>query len=96
MKKTAAEHNYTAYLVETDWLEEILANEDLRIFDCTVNVELNPDPHSISGQHRPFIFTSGRNSYQLAHIPGAGFIDVPGDLSNPSADLPLMMPPSLK
>ena len=58
-----------------------------------MNVVQNPDPGSSSTQHRPFNFESGRSNFDKAHIPSAGFIDVPGDLSDQSSSLPLMMPP---
>ncbi|MBL1277254.1 MAG: sulfurtransferase [Ectothiorhodospiraceae bacterium] len=78
------------YLVETNWLEQNLDTADLRVFDCTVNVVPNPDMEL--RQKIPFVYQSGRNSYQQAHIPNAGFIDIPGDLSDRSSDLPLMVP----
>ena len=93
MKKTAAEHNYAAYLVETDWLAQHLTEPDLRIFDCTVNAELNMDPDQARVRQFPFTFESGRAHFDEQHIPGAGFIDILGDLSDQTSTLPMMMPP---
>ena len=78
------------YLVETDWLEQQLDAPDLRVFDCTVNVVPNPDP--VQRQQFPFAYQSGRANYDQAHIPGAGFVDIPGELSDMSSPLPLMLP----
>ena len=90
---TAAENGFRHphYLVETDRLEQHLGDRDLRVFDCAVIAGPNPDP--VAGRTRPFVFESGRPRYKDAHIPGAGFIDILGDLSDRSSDLPLMMPP---
>ncbi|MFV2031603.1 MAG: sulfurtransferase, partial [Gammaproteobacteria bacterium] len=78
------------YLVETDWLEQNIDMAELRIFDCSVNVIPNPDPEQ--GQQIPLVFQSGRINYDQAHIPRAGFIDVPLELSDNSSHLPLMVP----
>ncbi len=74
------------YLVETDWLETHLADPDLRIFDCTTY--LLPDPKAV------YRIESGRADWEKAHIPGAGFIDLQGELSDESTKLRFMMPPA--
>ncbi len=74
------------YLVETDWLEAHLADPDLRIFDCTTY--LLPDPKAV------YRIESGRADWEKAHIPGAGFIDLQGELSDQSTKLRFMMPPA--
>ncbi len=87
---TAAEKGYRnpEYLVETDWLEQHLSDPDLRVFDCTVNARLNPEPNS----KFPFAFESGRGRFDDGHIPGAGFLDLLSDLSDTSSELPFMAP----
>jgi thiosulfate/3-mercaptopyruvate sulfurtransferase len=89
----AVEENYRnpEYLVETDWLAEHLDTENLRVFDCTVNVVPNPD--SEQAKQIPFIYQTGRNNFDHGHIPGAGYIDIPGELSDSLSNLPLMLPP---
>lgn len=72
-------------LVETAWLQDHLADPDLRILDCTVY--LRP----VEGGVRP---ESGRAQWEQAHIPGAGFADLLGDLSDRNTHLPIMMPPA--
>jgi thiosulfate/3-mercaptopyruvate sulfurtransferase len=71
-------------LVSTDWLAEHLEDPDLRVFDVTVH--LRPSP---SG---PYRIESGRADYEAAHIPGAAFLDRPGELSDAASPLPFTMP----
>ncbi len=88
MKKE--ESNHPQYLVETEWLERHLEDSNLRIFECTVNNEMNPDP--VRSKTHPFAFESDHANYHEKHIPGAGYIDILGDLSDTSSDLPMMAP----
>ncbi len=89
MKNTAQEQRYSKYLVETDWLEQHLDDPRLRIFDCTVSARPNPD----EGAKLPFLFTNGITNYSEGHIPGAGFLDLLGNLSDKNSELPFLMPP---
>ena len=72
-------------LVETDWLTQHLDDADLRIFDCTVYLRRDPETG--------FRIEPGREAWAEAHIPGSGFIDLAGDLSDPDTALRFMMPP---
>lgn len=66
-------------LVSTGWLQANLEDPNLRIFDATVHLRpATPGPYRIE---------SGRADYEIAHIPGAAFLDLARDLSDPSADL---------
>jgi len=85
------EYQNPEYLVNTDWLENHLDDADLRIFDCTVNVTSNTDLEQ--AKKMPFLYRSGRIDFDKAHIPGAGFISVPLELSDISSSIPLMLPP---
>lgn len=67
------------YLLETDWLEAHLSDENLRIFDCTVYIR----PHGLE---------SGYQAWSEGHIPGSGFADLTSDLSDGDSQLMLMMP----
>jgi thiosulfate/3-mercaptopyruvate sulfurtransferase len=71
-------------LVDTASLEAALADPALRVFDCTVH--LVPDPP------RRYRVVSGREDYREAHVPGAGFLDLPGELSDPESRLPFTLP----
>jgi thiosulfate/3-mercaptopyruvate sulfurtransferase len=74
------------YLVETDWLADHLQDAKVRVLECTVY--LHPKPE---GGYR---VESGRAKWEESHIPGAGFADLPGDLSDRNSSLPYMMPPA--
>ena len=81
-------------LVETDWLEQTLEGRKVQVYDCAVIAGPNPDPEQ--GKRLPFVFESGRKNYDAGHIPGAGFIDILEDISDPSSSLPLMLPSEQK
>jgi thiosulfate/3-mercaptopyruvate sulfurtransferase len=72
------------YLVETEALAGQLGDTDLRIFDCTTF--LDPDPVSA------YTVRSGRPEWALGHIPGAGHLDLQGELSDASSRLRFTMP----
>jgi thiosulfate/3-mercaptopyruvate sulfurtransferase len=63
------------------WLE---AEDDVRVFDCTVH--LRPDPPN------PYRIESGRADWLEGHVPGAGFLDLTGDLSDHDAPVAFTMP----
>lgn len=75
-------------LVQTDWLETHLSDSNLRIFDCTTYLK-RAEP----GSGMPYFVASGRAEYNEKHIPGAGFLDIQGELSDNTTKLRFMMPP---
>lgn len=75
-------------LVQTDWLEAHLRDPDLRIFECTTY--LRPAEPDAGVPYHP---EAGRADYEAGHIPGAGFLDLPGELSRQDAPVHFMMPP---
>jgi thiosulfate/3-mercaptopyruvate sulfurtransferase len=72
------------YLVDTAWLEKNLGDPTLRIFDCTVR--LVPDPQTV------YRIESGEPGWAAAHVPGSGYIDLHGELSDRDSDLRFTMP----
>jgi thiosulfate/3-mercaptopyruvate sulfurtransferase len=70
-------------LVSTQWLAERLGDPELRIYDPTVH--LLPDPPRI------YKVVSGRGDYDKGHIPGADFLDLQEELSEPHPRLKFMM-----
>lgn len=66
-------------LVSTGWLASHLDDPGVRIFDATV--------HLRPAQPGPYRVESGRADYEAGHIPGAAFVDLARDLSDPSAPL---------
>lgn len=73
-------------LLGTQWLADHLGDASLRIFDTTIKLEHKPDGFG-------YVPVSGRDDWAQAHVPGAAFLDVIGELSDPDRDLPFMMPP---
>lgn len=65
-------------LVSTEWLAGELGAPDLRVIDATYFL--------------PEHDRDARAEYEAEHIPGAVFLDLP-DVSDPSSDLPNMLPP---
>lgn len=59
-------------LVTTAWLEEHLHDPDLRILDATVDLDVATG-----------MITSGRTRWESGHIPGAAFVDLLVELSEP-------------
>ena len=76
-------------LISTEALARQLGRDDLRIYDCTTYLDPAP-PES----EEPYIVRPGRNSFEVAHIPGADFLDLQGEFSDPGAPLRFMMPPA--
>lgn len=72
------------FLVETDWLAAHLGDPDLRVFDCTTHLLADPTG--------TYAVEPGRADFERAHIPGAQFIDLQADLSDPSRSLRFMLP----
>lgn len=75
-------------LISTSALAERLAtptDRPLRLYDTTVH--LRP---AVPG---PFRVESGRADFEAGHIPGAAFIDLPGQLSDTTSPLRFMLPP---
>ena len=68
-------------LVSTTQLADMLGQPDVRVFDCTTY--LDPTP---AGSDEPYIARPGRESFEKAHIPGAGFLDLQGEFSDQSTE----------
>jgi len=81
------EYQHPEALVQTDWLAAHLGDASLRVFDCTTHL-LPADPDTDA----PYRVVSGKAEYDEAHIPGAGFIDLQGELSDNSTKLRFMLP----
>ena len=73
-------YRYPEAIVSTEWLQENLDDAALRVFDCTTYLIYE------TGTGQPYSVKSGRADYETGHVPGAGFLDLQGELSN--ADSP--------
>ena len=74
-------------LIETHALEAALGDSDLRILDCTTWLRA-AEP----GDDAPYRIDAGRSDYDAGHIPGAVFLDIQGELSDPDTRLRFMCP----
>lgn len=72
------------YLVSTQWLADHLGDRDLRLFDCTTF--LDPDPV------KTYNVRSGRENWEMGHIPGADYLDLQGELSDEASPFRFTMP----
>ena len=72
-------------LVGAAWLADELGNPSLRVFDTTV--------HLVPDQRRVYRVESGHSDYEDAHVPGAGFLDLSGALSDRASPLAFTLPP---
>jgi thiosulfate/3-mercaptopyruvate sulfurtransferase len=74
------------YLVDTEWLQHHLHDPDVVVLDCTTH--LVPDP--VVTYH----VVPGRADFEKGHIPGAQFVDLQADLSDPDHEFRFMLPAS--
>ena len=72
------------FLVETDWLAQHLDDPKVVVLDCTVHLIPNPKV--------TYDVVSGRADFEKGHIPGAQFLDLQADLSDPTTKLRFMLP----
>lgn len=72
-------------LVDTAWLAANAADPSLRVYDCTTYLIYE------TGTGRPYRVESGRADYDKGHIPGSGFLDLQGELSDSTKPTNFMM-----
>jgi thiosulfate/3-mercaptopyruvate sulfurtransferase len=72
-------------LVSPTELRDALGAEQVRVFDATVFLR-----RAVPGG--PYTVESGRENYARAHIPWAGFADIPFALSDPASPFPFTLP----
>ncbi len=75
----------SAALISTEDLARRLGAPALRVFDCTTYLRPRPE----GGYNAE----SGRANYDKGHIPGAAFLDLGGELSDPNSKLRFTLPP---
>ena len=74
-------------LISTEQLASALGQPDLRVYDCTTYLEPTP-----AGSEDPYIAVPGIRTFEEAHVPGADFLDLQGEFSDPNTRLRFMMP----
>jgi thiosulfate/3-mercaptopyruvate sulfurtransferase len=72
-------------LVSPDELRDATGDDSIRVFDATVFLR-----REVAGG--PYQVVSGRDSYAKAHLPGAAFADIPGELSDPASPFAFTVP----
>lgn len=75
-------------IVETAWLQEHLKDPSLRVLDCTVHLLYDNTPPGV-----PYRVKSGREDFDLGHIPGADFVDLQDELSLHDSPFRFTLPP---
>jgi thiosulfate/3-mercaptopyruvate sulfurtransferase len=85
------EDHHPEALVQTDWLAAHLNDPDLRVFECTTYLRYAKPDAGV-----PYHPEAGRADYEAGHIPGAGFLDLPGELSRQDARVHFMMLPPVQ
>jgi thiosulfate/3-mercaptopyruvate sulfurtransferase len=78
------EYAHPESLVTPSWLAKRLNEADLRVVDA--RFQIRP---GANGRPEP---TAGRSDYEKAHVPGAVFVDLMGDLAHPDAPLEILSP----
>ncbi|MBW6397635.1 sulfurtransferase [Roseomonas sp. HJA6] len=81
-----ARYMHPEAIADTSWLADHLQDPALRVFDCTTYLLYE------TGTGRPYSIGSGRPDYEAAHIPGAAFLDLQGELSDRSSPFNFTMP----
>ena len=77
------------FVVDCAWLAEHLGDPDLLVLDATTHLlprPVEPVPEV------PYDVVPGREDFERAHIPGARFVDIDGQLSDPDHRLHFMLP----
>jgi thiosulfate/3-mercaptopyruvate sulfurtransferase len=72
------------FLVTTDWMAEHLSDPKVVVLDCTVHLIPNPKT--------TYDVVPGLADFEKGHLPGAQFLDLQADLSDPGAKLRFMLP----
>ena len=75
---------HSAALISTEELARRLGAPGLRLFDCTTYLRPRPEGG--------YNVESGRANYDKGHIPGAAFLDLPGELSRQDTELRFTLP----
>jgi thiosulfate/3-mercaptopyruvate sulfurtransferase len=73
-------------LVSTEWLAKELGAPDLRVIDVRLQFHYRDEGG--------FELKSGRELWEQGHVPTAVYLDIPAELADPAASVPLMLPPA--
>ncbi len=76
---------YPRFLVSTEWLSKHLSEPAVRVIDCTTHLPPRPD-------FSLYDVVPGLEDFEKARIPGAVFLDIDHDVSEPHPRLHFMLP----
>jgi thiosulfate/3-mercaptopyruvate sulfurtransferase len=76
---------HSASLISTEDLARCLGAPAVRIFDCTTYLRPRPEGG--------YTAESGRANYDKGHVPGAAYLDLGADFSDPASPLRFTLPP---
>ena len=74
-------------IVSCNWLHNNLYNSDIRIYDCTTYLHYKDNNPTL-----PYIVESGRENYEIVHIPNSSFMDLHLDLSDKASPYRFTLP----
>jgi thiosulfate/3-mercaptopyruvate sulfurtransferase len=77
--------DYPRFLVSTGWLNDHLAEPNVRVIDCTTHLPPKPD-------WSLYEVVPGREDFEKGHLPGASFLDIEHDASEPHPRLHFTLP----
>ena len=78
---------YPDAIVSCEWLNKNIDNPDIRIYDCTTYLHYRDEDPSL-----PYIVESGREKYDLSHIPNSSFLDLQLQLSDQESPYRFTLP----
>lgn len=73
------------FLATTEWLAAHLDDPQVRVIDCTTHLPPKPD-------FSLYDVVPGREDFERGHIPGAAFLDIEHEVSQPHPRLHFMLP----
>ena len=87
MEKIEIDWKYPQAIISCEWLKRNLAKKNLRIYDCTTFLHYTDDHPS-----KPYDVESGYQDYLKEHIPGASFLDLQIQISDPESQYKFTLP----
>jgi thiosulfate/3-mercaptopyruvate sulfurtransferase len=76
---------HSASLISTEDLARRMGAPAVRVFDCTTYLRPRPEGG--------YTAESGRANYDKGHVPGAAYLDLGADFSDPASPLRFTLPP---
>jgi thiosulfate/3-mercaptopyruvate sulfurtransferase len=78
---------YPDAIVNCEWLNQNINSPDIRIYDCTTYLHYRDEDPLL-----PYIVESGREKYEISHIPNSSFLDLQLQLSDQESPYRFTLP----